>query len=136
MNDNLGKVTMKEILSLNCVPARRFITDLKDAAVLVEQLKRAGYRMVIVGGVWDLPHIGHAKYLQLAREQGDVLIVVVDSDELVKDRKGPSRPVVPEEQGREPQARCWLATQHRERRGPQPCPASRSQRSPPPSRRR
>jgi cytidyltransferase-like protein len=89
-------VSLKEILSPRCPPERRFIRDLQHVALLAKQAKDTGHTVVIVGGVWDLPHIGHAKYLRLAKEEGDLLIVVVDSDELVRDRKGPTRPVVPE----------------------------------------
>jgi len=49
-------------------------------------------------GVWDLIHEGHAQYLQKAKEFGDVLIVAVDTDEVVKHRKGPNRPIVPEKE--------------------------------------
>lgn len=94
----LGKVSMREIISQSCDPERKFVNDLKNVVVLVRQLKRAGYKVGIVGGVWDLPHIGHAKYLRLAKQECDILIVVVDSDELVKSRKGPTRPVVPEQE--------------------------------------
>ena len=41
-------------------------------------------------------HEGHAKYLEQALSYGDILIVGVDSDELTRLRKGPSRPVVPQ----------------------------------------
>ncbi len=92
------KVMLKEILSPNCNPERRFVASLDDAKVLVDQAKQIGHTVGIVGGVWDLPHIGHAKYLRLAKEQCDFLIVVVDSDELVRNRKGPTRPVVPQEE--------------------------------------
>ncbi|MEX0930056.1 MAG: adenylyltransferase/cytidyltransferase family protein, partial [Candidatus Paceibacterota bacterium] len=37
----------------------------------------------------------HARYLEKAKEHGDLLIVGVDSDELTKQRKGPDRPIVP-----------------------------------------
>ncbi len=90
------KVTMKQLLSAKCPPELRFIESLEHAALLVSQLREAGYDVGIVGGVWDLPHIGHAKYLFLAKEECDFLIVVVDSDELVRSRKGPTRPVIPE----------------------------------------
>ncbi len=92
------KVTLKEILSPKCNPERRFVDDLEHAALLVQQAKQTGHTVVVVGGVWDLPHIGHARYLRLSKEEGDLLIVVVDSDELVKSRKGPTRPVVPEKE--------------------------------------
>jgi len=43
-------------------------------------------------------HIGHGRYLQDARNLGDVLIVGVDSDAKIRHRKGPDRPVVPQEE--------------------------------------
>ncbi len=91
-------VSLKDVLSQNCDPEKRFIEKLEDAVVLIGQAKQGGYTVGIVGGVWDLPHIGHAKYLRLAKMECDILIVVVDSDELVKSRKGPTRPVVPQEE--------------------------------------
>jgi cytidyltransferase-like protein len=103
-----AKVTLKEILSPKCKPERRFVEDLNHVALLAQQAKQTGHMVVIVGGVWDLPHIGHAKYLRLAKEEGDLLIVVVDSDELVRNRKGPTRPVVPQEE--RVQMVCHLAS--------------------------
>ena len=43
-------------------------------------------------------HSGHARYFEAARKRGDILFVGVDSDEKVRDRKGPDRPVVPEDE--------------------------------------
>lgn len=103
-----AKVTLKELLSPKCNPERRFIQDMEHAVLLVEQAKQTGHVVGIVGGVWDLPHIGHAKYLCLAKAECDFLIVVVDSDELVKNRKGPTRPVVPQEE--RVQMMCHLAS--------------------------
>lgn len=103
-----ANVMLKELLSPNCDPERRFIASLDHAKVLVDQAKQIGHTVGIVGGVWDLPHIGHAKYLRLAKEQCDFLIVVVDSDALVKNRKGPTRPVVPQEE--RVQMVCHLAS--------------------------
>lgn len=68
----------------------------KDIGKISTLLKKNGYKVVLTQGVWDLIHEGHAKYLQKAKELGDVLIVGVDTDAVVKDRKGPSRPIVPE----------------------------------------
>lgn len=55
-------------------------------------------KIVLTQGTYDLVHIGHARYFQKARSYGDFLIVGVDSDEKVRARKGPDRPVVPEEE--------------------------------------
>lgn len=70
----------------------------KDIGKITAKLKKDGYKVVLTQGVWDLIHEGHAKYLQKARQLGDVLIVAVDTDEVVKHRKGPNRPIVPEKE--------------------------------------
>ena len=44
-------------------------------------------------------HIGHARYFENAKRHGDILVVGVDSDEKVRERKGPERPVVPDRKG-------------------------------------
>ncbi len=64
---------------------------------IVRQLKSRGKRIVMTNGCFDLLHQGHVDYLQQARDLGDVLIVAVNSDSSVKQLKGPSRPIVPEE---------------------------------------
>lgn len=52
--------------------------------------------IVFTNGVFDLLHPGHLRYLQQARELGDVLIVAVNSDRSVRANKGPGRPITPE----------------------------------------
>jgi D-beta-D-heptose 7-phosphate kinase/D-beta-D-heptose 1-phosphate adenosyltransferase len=61
-------------------------------------LKENGHKVVLTQGVWDLIHEGHAQYLHKAKQFGDVLIVGVDTDEVVQHRKGPTRPIVPEQE--------------------------------------
>ncbi len=86
----------KKILAPETNFEQRFITDQKLLKKLVEDFKKAGKKIVLTQGVWDLIHEGHALYLQVAKSYGDVLIVGVDSDELTRARKGPNRPIVPE----------------------------------------
>ncbi|RLF88059.1 FAD synthase, partial [Thermococci archaeon] len=43
---------------------------------------------VVVGGVFDILHVGHIHFLKMAKELGDELIVIVAHDETVKKRKG------------------------------------------------
>lgn len=74
----------------------RYIKDHKKLGELVKNWKKLGLKIVLVSGTWDLFHVGHAEYLERAKEQGDLLIVGVDSDEKVRQRKGPTRPIVPE----------------------------------------
>jgi len=70
-----------------------------------EQLKRlvAGHKkqqkkIILTQGTFDMLHIGHGRYLAKAKSYGDVLIVGVDNDAKVKARKGPDRPIVPEDE--------------------------------------
>jgi D-beta-D-heptose 7-phosphate kinase/D-beta-D-heptose 1-phosphate adenosyltransferase len=74
----------------------RYISDYKKLGELVKLWKQLGLRIVLTSGTYDLFHVGHAEYLERAKQQGDLLIVGVDSDAKVRDRKGPSRPVVGE----------------------------------------
>lgn len=64
----------------------------------VKKAKRAGERLVMTNGCFDLLHVGHIRYLQAARQLGDRLIVAVNSDASVSQLKGSSRPIVALEQ--------------------------------------
>ena len=64
----------------------------------VNSLRQSGKTVVFTNGCFDLLHIGHARYLQMARKQGDCLVVAVNSDSSVRQIKGPGRPIVPEDQ--------------------------------------
>lgn len=77
---------------------QRYIPDYAELKKWVEHMRGLHPDIVIVltSGTFDLYHIGHAKYLQKARESGDLLIVGVDSDKKTRERKGPQRPVIPE----------------------------------------
>jgi rfaE bifunctional protein nucleotidyltransferase chain/domain len=57
------------------------------------QLRKAGRRLVVTNGCFDLLHAGHVTYLEAARNQGDALLVGVNSDDAVRGLKGPGRPV-------------------------------------------
>jgi D-glycero-beta-D-manno-heptose 1-phosphate adenylyltransferase len=64
---------------------------------LGERLRREGRRVVFANGCFDLLHVGHVRYLQAAREQGDVLVVGVNSDGSTRQLKGEGRPLLPAE---------------------------------------
>ncbi len=74
------------------------ISSYSAIPALVEKYRKAGKKIVLTQGSFDMLHIGHGRYLREARSRGDVLIVGVDSDEKIRARKGPERPVVPEEE--------------------------------------
>ncbi|MBZ5638534.1 MAG: D-glycero-beta-D-manno-heptose 1-phosphate adenylyltransferase [Acidobacteriia bacterium] len=66
---------------------------------LVAELLRhraTGKRIVFTNGCFDLIHLGHVKYFQFAKQQGDVLAVAVNSDVGTRRLKGPSRPIIEE----------------------------------------
>lgn len=65
---------------------------------IIASLKRCGKRIVFTNGCFDVLHYGHVKYLQQAKNKGDVLIVGVNSDSSVKKIKGNMRPIVPQRQ--------------------------------------
>lgn len=59
------------------------------------RLRSGGSRLVATGGCFDLLHPGHLGLLRAARALGDGLVVCLNSDESVRRRKGPGRPIVP-----------------------------------------
>jgi rfaE bifunctional protein nucleotidyltransferase chain/domain len=76
---------------------------LHPAVLTLEQLilrfgpgKRNGKRVVFTNGCFDLLHPGHIQLLEKARALGDALVVGINSDQSVRMLKGPSRPVIPE----------------------------------------
>jgi rfaE bifunctional protein nucleotidyltransferase chain/domain len=58
-------------------------------------------KIVLVGGCFDILHYGHVKFLTDAKKLGDSLVVLLESDENVKRRKGPTRPIHTQEQRKE-----------------------------------
>src|SRR6267143_2405294 len=67
--------------------------------VLREKLaehKRRGRRIVFANGCFDTLHVGHIRYLEGARREGDILVVGVNVDSSVCNLKGPGRPVLDE----------------------------------------
>jgi rfaE bifunctional protein nucleotidyltransferase chain/domain len=56
-----------------------------------------GKLVVLANGCFDMLHVGHVRYLQAARELGDLLVVAINSDSSVRTLKGPGRPILPVE---------------------------------------
>ena len=68
----------------------------KALANKLEPLKAASKRIVFTNGCFDLLHVGHVRYLKDAKDEGDILVVGLNSDKSVRQIKGPNRPIVSE----------------------------------------
>jgi len=64
----------------------------------VEEWRRAGERITLTNGGFDLLHVGHVRYLSAAKRLGGKLVVAINSDESVRALKGEGRPVMPAEE--------------------------------------
>jgi rfaE bifunctional protein nucleotidyltransferase chain/domain len=56
-------------------------------------MKAEGQQIVFTNGAFDILHVGHLTYLEFARQQGDVLIVGLNSDASIQRYKGKDRPI-------------------------------------------
>jgi rfaE bifunctional protein nucleotidyltransferase chain/domain len=74
----------------------RYVKDYERITEVVGALRTLGLKVVLTSGSFDILHEGHSMYLEAARGFGDFLIVGLDSDEKLRERKGPGRPAVPE----------------------------------------
>ncbi len=79
-------------------PARRAararpakIRSVAELAQLICRMKTQGKRVVHCHGVFDLVHLGHIRHFEMAKREGDVLVVTVTPDEHVN--RGPGRPI-------------------------------------------
>jgi len=66
-----------------------------EVRALGETLRAAGHEIAFANGCFDVLHVGHTRYLEAARAEGDVLVVGVNGDEAVRALKGQHRPLLP-----------------------------------------
>jgi rfaE bifunctional protein nucleotidyltransferase chain/domain len=71
------------------------ILDRKTLRERVEEWRRAGERITLTNGGFDLLHVGHVRYLRGAKALGGKLVVAINSDESVRALKGEGRPIMP-----------------------------------------
>lgn len=64
----------------------------------VADWRRAGHRITLANGCFDVLHVGHIRYLHAAHELGGKLIVAVNADASVRALKGDGRPIMPEQE--------------------------------------
>ena len=68
----------------------------EDIAKIAEELRKQGKSIVTTNGSFDIVHAGHIKYLKEAKEQGDILIIGLNSNKSIKVYKGEDRPIFDE----------------------------------------
>lgn len=78
--------------------AKDKIVDRKKLAGLLANLKKRGQKIVFTNGCFDLLHAGHVRYLNKAKQYGDVLAVAINTDASVRRLKGENRPLVPQKE--------------------------------------
>ena len=74
------------------------VVDWQTLAALQLRWKQQKRVVVWTNGCFDLLHVGHIRNLLAARQLGDLLVVGLNSDESVRQLKGPTRPIMPEQE--------------------------------------
>ncbi len=64
----------------------------KAAIIISERLRKENKTIVLAGGCFDILHNGHIAYLTKAKEQGEILMVLLENDKTIKKLKGKNRP--------------------------------------------
>ncbi|MFO1488362.1 MAG: D-glycero-beta-D-manno-heptose 1-phosphate adenylyltransferase [Verrucomicrobiota bacterium] len=72
---------------------RSKLIEAHQLAAWREAMRQSGKRLVATNGCFDILHLGHVTYLEAARNQGDALLVGINSDDSIRGLKGPQRPV-------------------------------------------
>jgi D-glycero-beta-D-manno-heptose 1-phosphate adenylyltransferase len=78
-------------------PSAEKILSREALRSVLQDRKRGGEKIVFANGCFDVLHVGHVRYLEGARREGDVLVVAVNSDSSLRGLKGPGRPVLNED---------------------------------------
>lgn len=65
---------------------------------ILREERKNGRKVVLANGCFDLVHVGHVRYLQGAKEQGDILVLALNSDQSIRKLKGPGRPILSQEE--------------------------------------
>ena len=80
------------------MPAKARILDRAQLSKQIETERKAGKKIVLANGCFDVLHAGHIRYLEAAKMLGNLLVVALNSDEQVRNQKGPGRPLMSADQ--------------------------------------
>lgn len=75
------------------MPTQQKIISANEIDTLLPQIHANTPTIVLVGGCFDILHIGHIIFLEEAKKQGNKLIVLLESDASIRRTKGPNRPI-------------------------------------------
>jgi D-glycero-beta-D-manno-heptose 1-phosphate adenylyltransferase len=78
------------------VNARDKIVSREVLSGMLDAARAYGKTVVLANGIFDLLHVGHVRYLEAAKREGDVLVVGINSDVSAGQLKGPGRPIMDE----------------------------------------
>jgi FAD synthetase len=84
---------MLQTLKIESLKIMNKILNIKKAITISNKLRDQDKKIVLVGGCFDILHIGHITFLEKAKQQGDVLFVLLEPDDKIKKIKGVDRPV-------------------------------------------
>jgi D-beta-D-heptose 7-phosphate kinase/D-beta-D-heptose 1-phosphate adenosyltransferase len=79
------------------VPGAAKVLDVQSLKRALESRRDKGQKIAFTNGCFDVLHAGHVQYLAEARKQADCLVVAINSDDSVRQLKGPARPLNPVE---------------------------------------
>lgn len=74
------------------------LVEKEELSGMGEFFKKRGLRVVFTTGVYDMIHVGHGRFLEIASGLGELLVVGLNSDQSVRELKGPTRPILGEHQ--------------------------------------
>lgn len=83
---------------MNDAASAPVLTPEELASRLQELRHDRGVTVALANGCFDLLHVGHVRYLRAAATEADLLVVGLNADGVVRELKGPGRPLMPEGQ--------------------------------------
>src|SRR5688572_11112920 len=75
---------------------KKRLVSQSDLMTLHDKLKENGKKIVFTAGSWDLLHVGQCRYMEEAKNEGDILVVGVSSNTAIRQVKGPNKPILDE----------------------------------------
>ena len=99
MANDAAAIVISKFGSATVIQSELLISNklIDSASSIINELRRQGKSIVFTNGCFDIVHAGHIKSFEQARSFGDVLIVGLNSDKSIKSIKGPTRPIISQE---------------------------------------